>query len=515
MTLLVLIGLVAGVVVAGGLGAVMALALVQTKGRTDLRVAQESIANTLAKAETSAKEIVLTAKEEAHRIRATAADDARQRQNEVLELERKTQQREEIFLVRLNDLEKRQETLKTAEDHRDRMESSLREREVKLQSELESVSGMSRDEARSNLLASVERALSQEVATRIRDADRYARLESEARAREIVVTSIQRVAAEQTTESTVAAVHLPNDEMKGRIIGREGRNIRALELATGVDLIIDDTPETVMISGFDPVRREIARNALEQLLSDGRIHPSRIEEVVGTARDQVQAQIRAEGEQALYEIGIQEAHPELVRLLGCLRFRTSYGQNVLNHSKEVAGLCGTMAAEMGCTAEQQAIVKEAGLLHDLGKAVDHEVEGPHAIIGGEILARLGRPREVVHAVKAHHYDEQPATLEAMLLIAADAISAARPGARRETLSNYIKRLEMLESIANSFPGVERSYAVQAGREIRIIVKPNQIDDATAQVIARDIVKRIEGELTYPGQIKVTVIRETRVIDYAR
>jgi len=515
MTLLVLVGLVAGVVVAGGLGAFLALTLVHTKGRTDLRVAQESVGNVLAKAETSAKEIILAGKEEAHRIRASAEDEARQRQSEVLELERNAQQREEIFLARLEDLEKRQVTLKSAEEHRERMETSLRDRELRLQSELESVSGMSREQARNHLLASIERDLSQEVASRIRDADRYARQEAEVRAREIVVTSIQRVAAEQTTESTVAAVHLPNDEMKGRIIGREGRNIRALELATGVDLIIDDTPETVMISGFDPVRREIARNALEQLLSDGRIHPSRIEEVVAKARDQVQAQIRREGEEALFEIGIQEAHPELVRLLGCLRFRTSYGQNVLSHSKEVAGLCGTMAAEMGCTPEQQAIVKEAGLLHDLGKAVDHEVEGPHAIIGGEILSRLGRTREVVHAVKAHHYDEEPATLEAILLIAADAISAARPGARRETLSNYIKRLEMLEGIANSFPGVERSYAVQAGREIRIIVRPNQITDATAQVMARDIVKRIEGELTYPGQIKVTVIRETRVIDYAK
>jgi len=515
MTLLVLLGLVAGVVVAGVVGALLALAFVHTRGRTELRMARESVGNALAKAETSAKEIVLAAKEEAHQIRATAEDDARQRQSEVLELERGNQQREETLLARLDELERRQEALKTAEQSRELVETSLREREARLQGELERVSGMSRDQAREHLLASLERDLSQEVAIRIREAEKYARQEAEARARDIVVTSIQRVAAEQTTESTVAAVHLPNDEMKGRIIGREGRNIRALELATGVDLIIDDTPETVMISGFDPVRREIARNALEQLLSDGRIHPSRIEEVVAKARNQVQAQVRREGEQALYEIGIQDAHPELVRLLGCLRFRTSYGQNVLSHSKEVAALCGTMAAELGCTPEQQAVVKEAGLLHDLGKAVDHEVEGPHAIIGAEILVRLGRPKGVVHAVRAHHYDEEPTTLEAMLVIAADAISAARPGARRETLSNYIKRLEKLESIANSFPGVERSYAVQAGREIRIIVRPNQIDDPTAQIMARDIVKRIEGELTYPGQIKVTVIRETRVIDYAK
>src|ERR1700694_4323058 len=327
MTLLVLVGLVAGVVVAGGLGAFLALALVHTKGRTDLRMARESVTNALAKAEPSAKEIILAGKEEEHRIRASAEDEARQRQSEVLELERNAQQREEIFLARLDDLEKRQVTLKSAEEHRERIETSLRERELRLQSDLQSVSGMSREQAREHLLASLERSLSQEVATRIREAEKYARQEAEARARDIVVTSIQRVAAEQTTESTVAAVHLPNDEMKGRIIGREGRNIRALELATGVDLIIDDTPETVMISGFDPIRREIARTALEQLLSDGRIHPSRIEEVVAKARDQVQAQIRREGEEALFEIGIQEAHPELLRLCGCLPFSPRRGRN--------------------------------------------------------------------------------------------------------------------------------------------------------------------------------------------
>jgi ribonuclease Y len=303
--------------------------------------------------------------------------------------------------------------------------------------------------------------------------------------------------------------------MKGRIIGREGRNIRALELATGVDLIIDDTPETVMISAFDPIRREIARNTLNRLVSDGRIHPTRIEEVVAKAKAEVMAEIKEEGEHTVFELGIQGAHPELIRLLGGLRFRTSYGQNVLSHSKEVAMLCDIMAAELGCSPEQRQIAKEAGLLHDLGKAVDHEVEGPHAIIGGEILARLGRAPGVVHAVKAHHYDEEPASIEAMLVICADAISAARPGARRETLSNYIKRLEKLETIANSFPGVERSFAVQAGREIRVIVKPTEIDDPTAQLLARDVVKKIEGELTYPGQIKVTVIRETRAIDYAK
>jgi ribonuclease Y len=511
MLLWVLLGLAAGAV----LGGAAAVFVVRTRERAELSEARHSAGRALTDAETRAKEIVLGAKEEAHRIRTTTEDEARQRQSEILALEQKTQQREDVFVRRLEELEQRQAALKETEEHQQLREASLLEREARLQGELERLSGLTREQAKAHLLHSLEQGLSQEFATRIRETEAAARQESERRAREIVVTAIQRIAADQTTESTVSAVHLPNDEMKGRIIGREGRNIRALELATGVDLIIDDTPETVMISGFDPVRREIARNALNRLLSDGRIHPSRIEEVVAKARAEVQAQIKEEGEQALYEAGVQGAHPELVRILGCLRFRTSFGQNVLSHSREVALLCGIMAVEMGCPPEQQQLVKEAGLLHDLGKAVDHEVEGPHAIIGGEILARLGRPTAVVHAVKAHHYDEEPATLEALLVICADAISAARPGARRETLSNYIKRLEKLESIANSFDGVERSFAVQAGREIRVIVKPHEIDDPTAQLMARDIVKRIEGELTYPGQIKVTVIRETRVIDYAK
>ncbi|HEV3233926.1 MAG TPA: ribonuclease Y [Candidatus Dormibacteraeota bacterium] len=511
MLLWVLLGLVAAAV----LGGVIALLFVRTKGHADLRKAQASAERARADAETEAKEIVLAAKEESHHIRTSAENEARERQSEVIELERRIQEQEESFLRRLEELEQRQVALKGAEEQLARQQTSLDERDARVRGELERISGLSREAARGQLLANLERDLSTEVASRVREAEVYARQEAEARAREIVVTAIQRYAAEQTTESTVAAVHLPNEEMKGRIIGREGRNIRALELATGVDLIIDDTPETVMISAFDPVRREIARTALSQLLSDGRIHPSRIEEVVVKAKRSVQAEIKQAGEEALYEAGVHGAHPELVRLLGSLRFRTSFGQNVLSHSREVAALCGIVSAELGCSPEEQAIAKEAGLLHDIGKAVDHEVEGPHAIIGGEMLLRLGRSPAIVHAVKAHHYDEEPSSLVAMLVIATDAISAARPGARRETLSNYIKRLEKLETIANSFPGVERSFAVQAGREIRIIVKPNEIDDPTAQVMARDIVKRIEGELTYPGQIKVTVIRETRVVDYAK
>ncbi len=500
MELWVLFGLVAAVVV----GAIGALFFVRTTERTGLQNQQ-----------VSAKEIVLSAKEEAHHIRTTAEDDARQRQTEVLELERRAQASEELVLRRLEELDRRQQALNEAENAQSARGADIDSRRAALEAEIHRLAGLSPERAREQVLGGIERELSQEVASRIREAEVYARQAADARAREILVTAIQRLSAEQTTENTVAVIHLPSEEMKGRIIGREGRNIRALELATGVDLIIDDTPETVMISAFDPVRRQIAHQALTQLLTDGRIHPTRIEEVVARARSNVQAQVKEEGERALYEADVQGAHPEVARLMGCLHFRTSYGQNVLSHSKEVASLVGIMAAELGCTPEQQAIAREAGLLHDIGKAVDHEVEGPHAVIGGEMLARVGRPAGVVHAVKAHHYDEEPATIEAMLVIAADAISAARPGARRETLSNYIKRLEKLETIANSFPGVERSYAVQAGREIRIIVKPQDIDDCNAQIMARDIVKRIEGELTYPGQIKVTVIRETRVVEYAK
>ncbi|GAC1330261.1 MAG: ribonuclease Y [Candidatus Dormibacteria bacterium] len=511
MELWVLAGLVAGVVA----GAVGATFFARSRGQTDLHEQQVSAQRSLLDAQTSAKEIVLAAKEQAHETRMTVENEARQRQGELLEMERRVQQREELFLRRLEELERRQTRLDEVEEAQAAMAAVLDSRAAAAEAEIHRVAGLTPDRAREHVLATVERELAQEVANRVRDADVQARQAAEERAREVVVTAIQRVSSEQTTETTVAAVHLPSEEMKGRIIGREGRNIRALELATGVDLIIDDTPETVMISAFDPVRREVAHQALTQLLSDGRIHPTRIEEVVARAQGLVQAQIKEEGERALFEADIHGAHPELARLMGCLHFRTSYGQNVLNHSREVAALCGVMAAELGCSPAERALTVEAGLLHDIGKAVDHEVEGPHAIIGGELLLRLGRAPGVVHAVKAHHYDEEPSTLAAMLVIAADSISAARPGARRETLSNYIKRLEKLETIANSFSGVERSYAVQAGREIRIIVRPQQVDDCTAQLMARDIVKRIEGELTYPGQIKVTVIRETRVIEYAK
>jgi ribonuclease Y len=378
--------------------------------------------------------------------------------------------------------------------------------------ELERVANMTRQEAQGVLLGQVEQDLRGEIARRVRESELAARDESEKRARAIVTEAIQRIAADQTAETSVSVLPLPNEEIKGRIIGREGRNIRALQQATGIDLIIDDTPEAVVISGFDPVRREVARTALNKLIVDGRIHPARIEETVTKARQEVLQRIKEEGESAVLEVGIQGLHPEIVRHLGILRFRTSYGQQVLSHSKEVAQLAAMMASEVGADVR---LAKMAGLLHDIGKAIDHEVEGSHAIIGADLVQRHGVPAPVVHAIRAHHYDEEPHTMEALLLIAADAISAARPGARRETLDAYIKRLEKLEEIANSFKGVQQSYAIQAGREVRILVRPEQIDDSSAQLMARDIAKRIESELSYPGQIRVTVVRETRATEYAK
>jgi ribonuclease Y len=378
--------------------------------------------------------------------------------------------------------------------------------------ELERVANMTRQEAQGVLLGQVEQELQGELARRVRESELAARDESEKRARAIVTEAIQRIAADQTAETSVSVLPLPNEEIKGRIIGREGRNIRALQQATGIDLIIDDTPEAVVISGFDPVRREVARTALNKLIVDGRIHPARIEETVTKARQEVLQRIKEEGEAAVLDVGIQGLHPEIIRHLGILRFRTSYGQQVLSHSKEVAQLAAMMASEVGADVR---LAKMAGLLHDIGKAIDHEVEGSHAIIGADLVQRHGVPAPVVHAIRAHHYDEEPHTMEALLLIAADAISAARPGARRETLDAYIKRLEKLEEIANSFKGVQQSYAIQAGREVRILVRPEQIDDSSAQLMARDIAKRIESELSYPGQIRVTVVRETRATEYAK
>jgi len=378
--------------------------------------------------------------------------------------------------------------------------------------ELERVAGLSREEATEMFLRSVESEMREQANKLVRQIEMQAKEEADEKARRIITTSIQRWASDQVSESSVSVVPLPTEEMKGRIIGREGRNIRALEMATGVDLIIDDTPEAVILSGFDPVRREIARQALNKLIQDGRIHPARIEEMVEKARADVDTVIKEEGERAAFEAGVPGLNPDLLRAVGRLHFRYSMGQNVLRHSVESAHLCAMMATELGADV---SVARRAGLLHDLGKGVSHEVEGPHALIGADIAKRLGQPAKVVHAIAAHHFEEEPQTVEAFLVQAADAISGARPGARRDSLESYVKRLEALENIANSFEGVEKSFAIQAGREVRIVVRPEDIDDLGAARMARDIVSKIEETLEYPGQIKVMVIREKRVVDYAK
>jgi ribonuclease Y len=458
------------------------------------------------------REKIIEAKEEVHKLRKDLEQESRERRAEFQRMERRLLQKEEALDKKTAFMERKEDDIKNREQEivvvREKAKEILRQQ----LGELERLSGMTTDEAKEILLSRVRDEVKHEMAMMIKDLEGQAKEDAEKRARHIITYAIQKFAADHVSETTVSVVSLPNDEMKGRIIGREGRNIRTLETLTGIDLIIDDTPEAVILSGFDPIRREVARIALEKLVADGRIHPARIEEMVEKARQEVDAHIREEGEAATFEAGVHGIHPELVKLLGRLRYRTSYGQNVLKHSIEVAHLAGAMAAELGLDIQ---FSKRAGLLHDIGKAVDHEVEGPHVTIGGDLARKYKESKEIVNAVAAHHGDEDFLTLEAVLIQAADAISAARPGARRETLENYIKRLEKLEEIADSFEGVDKAYAIQAGREIRIMVKPERVDDLTSVTMAREIVKKIESELEYPGQIKVTVIRETRAIDYAK
>jgi ribonuclease Y len=458
------------------------------------------------------KEKLIEAKEEIHTLRTELDRENRERRNELQKLEKRVMNKEENLDKKIENIEKKEESLIERNKKLEIKEAELDILKQKQLIELEKISQLTFEEARELLLASVENRITREMAILVKNKETEAKSEADKKAREIITYAIQKCAADHVAETTVSVVSLPSDEMKGRIIGREGRNIRALETLTGIDLIIDDTPEAVILSGFDPIKREVARNALEKLISDGRIHPARIEEMVNNSKKEIDEKIKEMGEQAVFEVGLHKIHPEIVKLIGRLHYRTSYGQNILKHSLEVAYLAGIMADELGANPR---IARRAGLLHDIGKAVDHEIEGPHVAIGVDILKRYKENFEVIHAVEAHHDDIEPKTIEAVLVQAADAISAARPGARRETLESYIKRLQKLEEIAVSFPGVDKCFAIQAGREVRILVKSEEIDDIGMVLTAKEIAQRIENELDYPGQIKVNLIRETRVTEYAK
>ena len=477
-----------------------------------IRAAQRKATRMVTEARGEAKETNNKAKEDAEKIKATAEAQYRERRSELQRQENRLSSKTETLERKLEGVDQRERGLANKEKSLDATRAQLEEAKEKEVKQLELISGMSSDEAKQVLFDRIEIELQKDASRRIREWEIKIKEESDSKAQEILAQAIQRCASEVVSETTVVSVPLPSDEMKGRLIGREGRNIRALEQATGVDLIVDDTPEAVTLSSFDPVRREVARLALTKLVLDGRIHPARIEEVVSKAREEVDSAIQKAGEQAAYEVGVHGLRPELIRLLGRLKYRTSYGQNVLAHSIEVAYLSSMIASELGANA---TIAKKAGLLHDIGKAVDREVEGTHALIGADLVKQWDKSPEVIQGVAEHHGETSTISIWGFIVSAADAISSARPGARRESLENYLKRLKELEDIANGFKGVEKSYAIQAGREIRILVKPEEIDDLGAMRLARDIVKKIEEGLEYPGQIKVTVLRETRATVYAR
>jgi len=515
ISILLALTLIVGIVV----GYLIRKSIAEAKISSAEALAKQIVEEAHRNADATKKEALLEAKDENYRIRQQAEEELRERRLDLQKQENRLMQKEENLDRKSVTQDKRELMLESREQSLTERQQQIEETESKVeamiqeqQTELERISGYTTDQAKQIILNRIEKEVTHESAIMIKEIEGRAKEEADKKAKHILSLALQRCAADHVAETTVSVVNLPNDEMKGRIIGREGRNIRTLETLTGIDLIIDDTPEAVILSGFDPIRRETARLALESLVQDGRIHPARIEEMVDKSRREVDEYIREIGEETTFEVGIHGLHPDLIKILGRLKYRTSYGQNVLKHSIEVAHLSGLLAAELG---EDVLLAKRAGLLHDIGKAIDHEVEGSHVEIGKELAIKYKEPEVVINSIASHHGDEEPTSIISVLVAAADALSAARPGARSETLENYIKRLEKLEEISESFSGVEKSYAVQAGREIRIMVKPDEIDDVSSVHIARDIRKRIEDELDYPGHIKVTVIRETRAVEYAK
>jgi ribonuclease Y len=496
----------------GAIGFAAGYLLQHNFASAQLKARQAEVEKQIAEADAHAKDVILKAKDEAIKLRDEAENENKKKRLDLQREDERLRHRRESIDRRQEMLEAREKKFDKKEKELDRIREVLETSQQRQLEELQRISGLTTEDAKALLLQQVEKETRQDAARLIREIEQQAKEEGERRAREIITTAIERVASDQVAETTVALVPLPNDEMKGRIIGRQGRNIRAIEIATGVDLVVDDTPEAVILSSHNPVRREVARVALNKLMTDGRIHPGRIEKIVEKAEEEVNASILEAGEQAALEVGITGLHPEIIKLLGQLKYRTSYGQNVLAHSVETAHLAGIIAAELKADVQ---VAKAGALLHDIGKAVTHEVGGAHALIGADIARKYGVPEAVANIIASHHGEEESQSLEAVLVVAADAISGARPGARRESLEQYLKRVEALETMANSFPGVQQSYAIQAGREIRIIVKPEEIDDLGAINLCKQIARKVEDNLEYPGQIKVTIIRETRSVEYAK